>query len=360
MDEQVISNTVETEEAPKGTGFGAVIQQARESKGISLGDMATRSRLSLAQLRAIESENVSQLPEPVYVRAFLRGIANVLDLEPEPLVNDYMKRFVSDEVVKTSNPVPECDGNCELVINNRQGHRGLKALWILILIIVAAVGGWYVYTDFFSVSNKSEASLVRVHNETGEVSIEKAPAANDAKATEGANAETTPAATSPSTEAQTAAPATGDAAASNAPQGTNDNANGAAANDAKSSAVDKLPEDPLSQAPTEQQLAVANEAPQPASEIEHTPVHKSVMAEDTKKVRLNFALSKDCWAQVTAPDGKLVYSGIMKEGSSKVFDAPKGSRVTLGKADAVRLTVNGQPFNVLKNAQGNVARFVVK
>ncbi len=357
MDEQVISNTVETEEAPKGTGFGAVIQQARESKGISLGDMATRSRLSLAQLRAIESENVSQLPEPVYVRAFLRGIANVLDLEPEPLVEDYMKRFVSDEVVKVSNPVPECDGNCELVINNRQGHRGLKALWILILIIVAAVGGWYVYTDFFSVNNKSEASLVRVHNETGEVSIEKAPAANDAKSADA----TTPATNAPASSAEATTGANGEAAQSaNGSNPSSENANGAAASDANTSAMDKLPEDPLSQAPTEQQLAVANEAPQPASEIEHTPAHKSALAEDTKKVRLNFALSKDCWAQVTAPDGKVVYSGIMKEGSSKVFDAPKGSKVTLGKADVVRLTVNGQPFNVLKSAQGNVARFVVK
>ena len=50
-------------------GFGAALKRAREAQGISIGDMAARSRLSVQQVRALESERTAELPEPVYVRA---------------------------------------------------------------------------------------------------------------------------------------------------------------------------------------------------------------------------------------------------------------------------------------------------
>ena len=75
-------------------GFGAMLRAAREAQGISLGDMAVRSRLSVAQVRALEEEDVSALPEPVYVRAFIRGCAHSLGLDPQALAEDYMNRPV--------------------------------------------------------------------------------------------------------------------------------------------------------------------------------------------------------------------------------------------------------------------------
>ena len=74
-------------------GFGAALKRAREAQGISIGDMAARSRLSVQQVRALESERTAELPEPVYVRAFIRGVASVLGLEPDPLVADYTARY---------------------------------------------------------------------------------------------------------------------------------------------------------------------------------------------------------------------------------------------------------------------------
>ena len=42
-------------------GFGDVLRRVREEQGISLGDMAARSRLYVQQLKAIESESLDQL-----------------------------------------------------------------------------------------------------------------------------------------------------------------------------------------------------------------------------------------------------------------------------------------------------------
>ena len=69
-------------------GFGAMLRAAREAQGISLGDMAVRSRLSVAQVRALEEEDVAALPEPVYVRAFIRGCAHSLGLDPQATLRE--------------------------------------------------------------------------------------------------------------------------------------------------------------------------------------------------------------------------------------------------------------------------------
>ena len=64
----------EASAAPKG--FGAVLRAAREAEGISVGDMAVQCRLAVTQIRALEEERLENLPEPVYVRAFIRGYAH--------------------------------------------------------------------------------------------------------------------------------------------------------------------------------------------------------------------------------------------------------------------------------------------
>ena len=52
-------------------GFGAALKRAREALGISIGDMAARSRLSVQQVRALESERTAELPEPVCVLSLI-------------------------------------------------------------------------------------------------------------------------------------------------------------------------------------------------------------------------------------------------------------------------------------------------
>ena len=48
--------------------------------------MAVQCRLAVTQIRALEEERLENLPEPVYVRAFIRGYAHALKIDPAPLV----------------------------------------------------------------------------------------------------------------------------------------------------------------------------------------------------------------------------------------------------------------------------------
>src|SRR4030095_2827466 len=71
------------------TNFGASFKKARESKGISLDQIAKTTRISTRFLAAIESEEFHLLPGGVFNRGFVRSFAESVGLDPNQAVADY-------------------------------------------------------------------------------------------------------------------------------------------------------------------------------------------------------------------------------------------------------------------------------
>ena len=59
---------------------GQTIRAARERKGLSTAAVASTTRILHATIEAIEADDYSALPSPVYVRGFVRSIAVFLDM----------------------------------------------------------------------------------------------------------------------------------------------------------------------------------------------------------------------------------------------------------------------------------------
>ena len=144
-------------------GFGAALKRAREAQGISIGDMAARSRLSVQQVRALESERTAELPEPVYVRAFIRGVASVLGLEPDPLVADYTARYGAASV----GVLPDHDPAKETVVRASGRRTGLKAAVVAIAAVLVCAAGWYAW------SSMSDGAETQPAAETPVVDVDK-------------------------------------------------------------------------------------------------------------------------------------------------------------------------------------------
>ncbi len=141
--------------------------------------MAVQCRLAVTQIRALEEERLENLPEPVYVRAFIRGYAHALKIDPAPLVDDYMMRCGRRGAAVEVGQLPNRSPSTEAVFHEPPKNRTLKA--VLFVVLAALVGGgiWAVYTDqFASLHTSSEAQKV----ESG---------ANEAKETKTPTAEPT-------------------------------------------------------------------------------------------------------------------------------------------------------------------------
>jgi cytoskeletal protein RodZ len=71
------------------TNFGAGFKKARESKGISLDQIAKETRISSRFLTAIENEEFHLLPGGIFNRGFVRTFAESVGLDPDQAVSDY-------------------------------------------------------------------------------------------------------------------------------------------------------------------------------------------------------------------------------------------------------------------------------
>ena len=71
------------------TNFGATFKKARESKGISLDQIANQTRISTRFLAAIENEEFQLLPGGIFSRGFVRSFAEAVGIDPAQAVADY-------------------------------------------------------------------------------------------------------------------------------------------------------------------------------------------------------------------------------------------------------------------------------
>ena len=69
--------------------LGSYLREAREARGLDLRDAAQQTRISIAYLKAIETEDFSKLPGEVFVKGFLKSYTRFLQL-PE---DEVMKRY---------------------------------------------------------------------------------------------------------------------------------------------------------------------------------------------------------------------------------------------------------------------------
>ena len=312
-----------TEPAVTGTpkeGFGAVLRHAREEQGISLGDMAARSRLSVPQLKAIESESLDQLPEPVYVRAFIRGIASVLGVDAAPLVADYTHRYGSPNV----GVLPDHDPRSETVVNGTVRHKGLKIAAVAVLVLAVAAGAWCFWND----QNGGPKTAAE-----SEPAVKEAPAAHElpkAEAEPAKAAEKTQAQAEKTTEEPKAEPK---AATAEAPS-----AKAAAQKPAEEEAREPL------------QTAEARSAEEP----------KLTASAQPGVFRTMLTTNAPCWVQIVDPNGKNLLAQEMKADATVTLDVPKGSRVTVGNAQAMQFMVDGKPFDLSQVTRGGISRFVLK
>lgn len=72
---------------------GALLRKVRESQGIEIAEIANKTKIASAHLRAIEEEAFGELPALVYTRGFVQEVAKVLRLDPAQVARTYLARM---------------------------------------------------------------------------------------------------------------------------------------------------------------------------------------------------------------------------------------------------------------------------
>ncbi len=119
---------------------GHYLRQIRESRGLSLDDAAQVTRIGKNYLTAIEEEMFEKLPNPAYIKGFLRVYAGYLGLQGDDVVALYEKGTSAH-----SSQPPETARQAGVIRGAAHKSRGLGR-WLVpgvllgLIILFAAIG----------------------------------------------------------------------------------------------------------------------------------------------------------------------------------------------------------------------------
>lgn len=72
---------------------GKDLKNFREHLGIELEDIHQATKISPAALKAIEKDDIANLPPTIYLKSFLKSYAEILQLDPKKIVEGYLKNI---------------------------------------------------------------------------------------------------------------------------------------------------------------------------------------------------------------------------------------------------------------------------
>ena len=115
---------------------GERLRRAREEQGLSQDEVSKHLRLSLSYLRALEEDDYDRLPEPPFIKGYLRNYARFLGLPAEELA----RRFQQEVDAQRS---AEDQRDQDALEDTPRGKEWrLPLLVILVVALVVALGWW--------------------------------------------------------------------------------------------------------------------------------------------------------------------------------------------------------------------------
>ncbi|ASK33199.1 XRE family transcriptional regulator (plasmid) [Alcanivorax sp. N3-2A] len=293
---------------------GARLRQAREEKGLSRQDVARELHLSTAFLTFLEEDDYDRLPEPPFVKGYLRNYARLLGLSGEELATLYQRRLDEDR-----RHTREQEAVAEPRPRGREWR--LPALVVLLAVLVIAVGWW-----LWPREQPQQDSDTAPADANPELRMEQDPA--------GEPPERAPEPALPDT-VEPAGPDTGSEDA-DAAQGEDPQAPG----DATAAAGPVASNGASAAAPAAAADTGADAAPA-APEVD----------------RLSMTFSRVCWIRIIDASGATLSQGRRNAGDRVSVEGKAPFRMTIGDAAAVSsLTINDEPTELPSSRSGDVVR----
>lgn len=298
--------------------IGDFFRQVRETKGLTLDDVASKTRIHPEFLMALEEGNYARLPDQVFAKGFVRSYARSLGLDEE----DAMRRF-TDSAGSFYNKQSELELlRVRQVADERQRQANRKVIFaaaaVAVLTLVLLLGREQSTMTRHRPAVDAEPSAVPAGPATG---ASRAPA--ERKPSDGApvrrgpeRTETGPsAATEP--KPQETAPGLGQPVV---------------AQDA-----------PLS-------LPTVSNAPLAGLPGQTEPARSGALVLDLEALELSWV--------VVQIDGASPHEALMRPGDRVQWKASDRFTLTLGNAGGVRGSLNGKPLDPF-GPRGRVARDIV-
>jgi cytoskeletal protein RodZ len=330
MAETQVDSDVKTKEETS-EGLGSRLKTYREQNGHDIYEVAEALCLSPTIVNALEQEDFDSLPEPPYVRGYLRSYAKFADIEPQEIIDLYeTQRGASPEDLEYHFK-PSKSQLAKPAVSASVIRLGLVALLLVALAalsMIPAVNDWIGETwEGFS-KQTAEKNYADDQNEpiaaTRQYEIPAPLPGDEPKDIKPANTKnvTTLAENSTTENATTT------------PQNTDKNINKEPSKD------DKVLTD-------EQSQQTAEETKEDITDVK----------EGTK---LKFVFKKEVWMRIKDKNKKTVFESLSSAGDEKEVRLKKPMTFRIGNAGGVEIYVDDKRLDISAFTNGSVANFAIE
>ena len=126
--------------------LGQAIQEKRTAANLSIDDVAGRIKISSRILKSIEEGSLVGLPHAVYTKSFIRSFGLLVGYDPAELTKRLDELFPPESLDETRNePGPRTR---TLQVSSNSGRNIVILLFLIVMLTVLAVGGWYVAKNY--------------------------------------------------------------------------------------------------------------------------------------------------------------------------------------------------------------------
>lgn len=348
---QTALGVVETDRDAVAREIGAQLKEGREAQRLSLEDVSARLKVSAPKLAAIESGNVSSLPDVTFAKGVMRAYARTLHIDIDPLLGRYHAQAQTAPVAEITR---RHEGSLNQAFDDRKrfgsstsSGSGGRLIWLLLVVAGLAAGGWFGYDHF-------KAWLDARSQHVAEVS------ASEEAATQ-TTSDGTVTATLPTVMTGNDSPAPSEAPAVTLPVPPTTSVASAAAAAATPSAPTTASGMPLATggalAPSVKDVPAPSAAPAPA--VAATAATATPAAAAGGDVELRF--SGDTWYEVRDRNGKVVLGGTAKAGDVVAGAGAAPYKLVIGNVKGVEsVRRNGAPVDFKSADRNNVARMTLQ
>ncbi|MXZ55784.1 MAG: helix-turn-helix domain-containing protein [Gammaproteobacteria bacterium] len=349
--------------------FGERIQQARESRQLSIDDLVGETRINPQHLIDLEEGKTSGISAPGYIVGYLRTLAKVLELDAEELINDF-KSSTNQSQHQTIDPEHEL-----LPPKQKKNSLGWSTIVATSIIVLAGVGALiYYWLEIAGDENSNSSQSEIVEDESSE--LDNSEQANPAPSEERNKSGTTG---QPSRSADgdldsavsTSANSTEDDTAENLDASENEeefedptDMNGTSSSSEHTSTDWEDLMNLTQLAPGDESVDNDSELPQEDSSEVDESSQETADTEETEEATqeeptLLFEFSDDSYIEVTDADDNQLVSEIKQAGTKLELDGTAPFTIKLGSARSVTLFYQGDEVDLTPHTRRNIAELTL-
>ncbi len=135
--------------------IGETLADARRQAGLTVTQVADRTRIRETIIRGIEQDDFSACGGDFYTRGHIRSIASVVGVDPVPLIREYDEAHGAPEAMRAADVF---EPSTPLRIKERRSLNWSVAM-ILALLVIVGYGAYHLVTSSSSSSHGKAAAV---------------------------------------------------------------------------------------------------------------------------------------------------------------------------------------------------------